>query len=107
MTRALVNRAVADVRKRRDGNRVLAVALPAAANVSRDARLQTRSRTDAHVDRLRLADPSAMGPAARIAELGQILAIGFRRLRVSLDGSRVVERECSSMEDANNAEATR
>jgi hypothetical protein len=35
-----------------------------------------------------------MTPTARISELGQILATGFRRLRLSLDGSRAVEREC-------------
>jgi len=41
-----------------------------------------------------------MTPAARLAELGEILASGIRRVRLSLDGSRAVERECAPMEDA-------
>jgi hypothetical protein len=42
----------------------------------------------------RRADPAHMPPSARIAELGQLLATGFRRLRLSLDGSRSNEAQC-------------
>jgi len=39
-----------------------------------------------------------MTPAARLAELGEILARASRRLRVSLEASRAVERDCPAME---------
>jgi hypothetical protein len=39
-----------------------------------------------------------MTPSARVVELGAILATGARRLRLSLDGSLAVERDCPPME---------
>lgn len=62
--------------------------------------------TAEHVLRTRRAtDPSLMTPAARVAELGQILATGARRLRLSLEASRLVERDCPAME-ATTSERT-
>jgi hypothetical protein len=48
-----------------------------------------------------------MTPANRIAELGQILATGFRRLRLSLDGSRRFEAQCNAMNDASESNPAR
>lgn len=58
-----------------------------------------------HVLRPRRATcPSLMTPSARLAELGEILATGARRLRLSLEASRLVERDCPAME-ATTSEA--
>lgn len=45
-----------------------------------------------------LSDPAHMTPSARVVELGATLAAAARRLRLSLDGSRRVERDCPAME---------
>ena len=42
--------------------------------------------------RTRAADPALMTPEARIAELGEVLARGFARLR--LDAARQEEAQC-------------
>ena len=58
----------------------------------------------------RSADPTSMTPAARLAELGEILATGARRLRHSLEGALAVERDCPTMDgahDTNPAELPR
>lgn len=50
----------------------------------------------------RLPDPAAMPPAARLAELGGLFAIGFRRSLVSSQNSLAeigqVEAECMEMD---------
>jgi hypothetical protein len=54
----------------------------------------------------RRADPAAMSPEARLAELGGFLATGLRRHQLSLAGSRQPEAQCQSMGgafDSNNA----
>lgn len=44
------------------------------------------------------ANPEAMTLKERLAELGQILAAGARRLRLSLEASGPLERDCPAME---------
>ena len=57
---------------------------------------------------VRRRDPASLTPAERLAELGTILAVGYRRLRLSrqrtLDGSAEVEALCDSAVDGNGAE---
>lgn len=46
-------------------------------------------------------DPATMGPDARLAELGLLLARGFRRMRQnSLDAGAPTERPCDRAVDA-------
>jgi hypothetical protein len=77
---------------------VAPVAPPAAAT-----RREQALRTGALARR---ADPAAMSPEARLAELGGLLATGIRRHQLSLAGSRRPEAQCQSMGgalDSNNA----
>lgn len=77
---------------------VAPVAPPAAAT-----RREQALRTGALARR---ADPAAMFPEARIAELGELLATGVRRHQLSLAGSRRREAQCQSMGgalDSNHA----
>ena len=50
-------------------------------------------------------DPSRMTPAARLAELGEILAAGYRRGRKALAESAEPEALCEPAVDGNGAEA--
>ncbi len=58
---------------------------------------------------VRRYDPSAMTPAARIAELGAILAAGYRRLRLNrlngLDESAELEAPCIPAVNGDGAES--
>ena len=45
-------------------------------------------------------DPSCMTPEQRLAELGEILATGYRRLQLSLAESRQPEAPCDQEVDA-------
>jgi len=55
----------------------------------------------------RRADPAAMSPEARLAELSSILATGYRRLYLarekSLDDNRDSEAQCGPMVDAHES----
>jgi hypothetical protein len=54
--------------------------------------------------RVRRADPAAMSEEARIGELGEILAMGYRRVQMRLARSADPEAVCESMVDAHNSE---
>jgi len=62
------------------------------ANVRFPRVLRTGSNLAAQVHRH--ADPAAMSPDARMAELGGILATGYRRLVLSLAEKRDPEAQC-------------
>ena len=57
---------------------------------------------------IRQRDPSSMAPAERLAELGEILATGYRRLRLSrergLAAGAEPEAPCDQAVNGNEAE---
>lgn len=91
-------------RQAREFDVSLAPARPTAPPVAPRVMFRRRS-TPPLPDRSALAakvqDPAAMAPSARLAELGAILAVGHRRLRLSLDESPDSEAQCDPMEAAH------